>query len=55
MCEWNQLTCYFWHNWSLKLVEARGFQPNADCQEWEIVRSRLLMSMILFSGFVAKL
>ena len=48
MCKWNQLTCYFRHNWSLKFVEVRDFQPYIDCQEWELVRSCQLMSTILF-------
>ena len=54
MCKWNQLTCYFRHNWSLKFVEVRDFQPYTDCQEWELVRSCQLMSTILFSKVCKK-
>ena len=54
MCKWNQLTCYFRQNWSLKLDEVRDFQPYTDCQEWELVRSCQLMSTILFSKVCKK-
>lgn len=54
MCKWNQLTRYFQHNWSLKLVEVRDFQPYTDCQEWELVRSCQLKSTILFSKVCKK-